>query len=906
MNNIKNDNIVYVIDSYGLIYKAYFAFMSKPLTHNGINISAVFGFFRNIIALLRIYRPKYMVAAFDSTTKTFRHEMYMEYKKTREKTPEDLHTQVPMIKTILQALNMCILQRDGYEADDVIATVTKRVLEAGFEVRIISSDKDLQQLVNNNCQVLKPNKATGGYDIITQEIVEKTWGIPPVTLLDYLCLTGDSADNVPGVRGVGNMTALKLLTQYHTLDAIYEHISEIKPILAKKLTYDKENAYLSKRLITLNDNVPLDYSLQDLQTTFYNYELACKALNDLGLRTVAKDLSYIGGIKPIYTEALFNNQTEDIIYDDINKNYKEITTQQSLVDFVHRAKNIKVISFDIETQIDMNNTKYIAGIAMSIEAKTAVFIPISNVQDLFDSKNIYIDVAMKILQELFFDNTVTFIMHNAKKILKMLMAHGIHCSAKLYDTMIAAWLLFSENEGRYAYSTQTLSQKYLHLIVKSNTNLSSFTFDRQYLLKKADLTLQLYPLLQKELELKDQRNLFYNMEMKLVPILCDMEMTGIYLDKSKLQKYGEQLCKNIEELQKKIYIVVGREFNIASVKQLQEILFVEFKLPHPKKSKTGWSCDNEVLEEIKSLHPLPALLLDYRKMTKLLSTYIEPLQKLTDSNSRVHPTFVQTGTATGRLSCKEPNLQNIPIRTNEGRSIRGAFMAPNGFELISADYSQIELVVLAHLSGDSALQEAFIKGQDIHSITASRIFNKNIAEITPDMRRVAKVINFGVIYGMSAFRLSGELKISRQQAQAFIDSYFITYPKLKSFIENTIANAKRTGYVSTMFERKRAVFAICSQNKTQEKAASRIAINTPIQGTASDIVKTAMINVSNALKDKPVKLLLQVHDELIFECPTLIVDSVIPIIKKEMENAVALSVPLKVSIEHGSSWGDFH
>lgn len=917
------DNTVYILDSYGLIYRAYFALMNHPLTNAaGDNISAVVIFFNNLKALLDKYKVGYIAAAFDSRTKTFRHDLYPEYKANRAKTPEDLHAQVPVIEEILNALNVPVLRCDGYEADDIIAHVAKKCEAEKRPCRILSGDKDLLQLVTENCKEMQPDKASGGWETVGIEEVNAKWGIGPEKILDYLSLVGDTADNVPGVKGVGEKTALKLLGEYGTLDGIYEHAAEIKGALGEKIRGDKDNAYFSKKLIELCTDVPVEINFEDFTTDNLNYKEA------------AKKLDYYGASKTSKAYASMNENSTDEIQEEIQGekiievvqntgNYKALTKLSDLEKFIDEilADEKKVFAFDTETTGLDTHSDELVGFSLCHKKGEGIYVPVILSGGMFAPETISKKDCFVQLERLFENKEFTAVLHNAKFDLEILYSNGLEkkVGCRIFDTMIAAWLLNPGENGKSPFALETLGEKVLGLkgiefkdLVQKGQTFADVPLEKaaDYGAEDSDFTYQLYEVLSKKIEEKKLGELFYNMEMKILPILVDMELEGIYLDVQSLNSFSVELKKLIEEKESEIYKEAGHEFNISSPKQLQTVLFEERSLPHGKKTKTGYSTDESVLEELAqtTFDVLPALILEYRSYAKLFSTYVEALPKLCDKKSKIHTSFMQTGTATGRLSSKDPNLQNIPIRDENGRRIREAFTAAKGNVLISADYAQIELVVLAHLSGDKNLSQSFIDGIDVHKSTAALIYNIKAEDVSAQQRRFAKTVNFGVMYGMSAFRLAKDLDISRAEAKKFIDRYFMTYSDVKSFLDQTIMNAKINGYVETVTGRRRYIPEIKNSNKLIQQGAERIAVNTPIQGTAADIVKTAMINVVSKLEEEKLsaKLLLQVHDELIFECPESEAERAIEVIRSEMEGAFKLNVPLRVSIESGKSWGEFH
>lgn len=969
-----NDKTVYILDSYGLIYRSYFAFISRPLTNDkGENVSAVFGFFRNLLNILKADRPAFMAAAFDSRVPTFRHEMYDQYKANRDKTPDDLHAQVPVIEEILTALGIPVLRKDGFEADDIIATVAARCEKEGRPCRILSGDKDLMQLVTATTKQMKPDKA-GGWATVGSEGVAEEWGVGPEKMLDLLSLTGDTADNVPGVHGIGDKTAAKLLNQYGSLDAIYADAANIKGAMGEKLRNGKDMAYFSKSLIALRSDVPVEIDFQAFDACALNYGAAAELLKAHGVYAVAKSYaekaldpcgdggaclsgstgsasaastgsagtaglgsatssSFTGGT-PDKASSAFAPADEPLPTVRKNEgNYRAITTLADLHAFIDDALAAGTAAFDTETDGLNPLAAHMAGFSLSYKAGEGVYVPLRVTDMLLAGDMVSEKDALSELERLFSSPSMTLVLHNAKFDLEVLYAAGLDCihspkhkaapgclNATLADTMVAGWLLQpdrTEGAGRGSYSLEKLAEtklglsgtEYDDIVPKGKTFLDlPVETAYKYAAEDADFTLQLWQYFKPCLEKAALLPLFENLEMPVLPVLADMEVTGIRLEKSALASYREELTANLATIEKEIYDLAGHEFNIASPKQLGTVLFEELQLPHGKKTKSGYSTDTSVLEELKQLHPVPAKILEYRGMAKLLSTYVETLPDLADKNGRVHTSFIQTGTATGRLSSRDPNLQNIPVRDEAGRRIRAAFQAPDGRALVSADYSQIELVVLAHLSGDKNMCAAFNEGRDVHRATAALIFGVPEDQVQSDQRRTAKTINFGVMYGMSAFRLSNELDIPRARAQEFITQYFTTYAGINAFMEETVRKAEETGCVETIQGRRRTIQAINSGNKMEKSAAERVAVNTPIQGSAADIVKQAMLSVYDALSESfpTARMLLQVHDELIVECDAADAPQVAELMKSTMEGVIKLNVPLRTSVEYGQNWGEFH
>jgi DNA polymerase-1 len=809
---------LYLIDAYGLIYRCYFAFISRPLRNSqGKNVSALFGFARALAGLINDRAPQYMAAVFDSRKPTFRHELYAEYKANRQKAPEDLHEQVPLVEELLAALGIHGLRKDGFEADDIIATLAVRCRKEGRPCYIVSSDKDLLQLVGGGVYELRPSRDAGrSYDVIDEAEVKKIWGVPPEHILDLLALMGDSADNIPGVKGIGEKTAAKLIARYGGLEEIYENIAGIEGANGKHLAEGRENAVLSRKLAELRYDVDLPVSsLEALSVRHLNGALANTVLKREEIREVR---------------------------------FKEDKAKSGSV----MAKTDEVESaIHILSAKDALQTARRDGVLFLSPAALHTVTP-----------DIIADLKTFVL-----DPKNTVVSADIKELYKLTRRAGVpRWQCALVDTSILAWLGNPESgQGQLKRYTQDL-------------------YDPKAALPE----------------------IYTNIEEPLIPILAEMELRGIKIEKTALAAYSAELAAEFNAIQAEIFKLAGHEFKIGSSKQLAEVLFVERGLRPGKKTKSGYSTDAEVLEDLSREDPIPGLVLRFRLLSKLASTYVDTLPAQTDENGRIHTTFVQTGTATGRLSSRDPNLQNIPVREAEGRRIRAAFIAEQGNLLVSADYSQIELAVLAHFSEDKNLIESFAEGKDVHRRTAALILGKPESEVTPDERRMSKTINFGVIYGMSAYRLGNELGISRPEAASFIESYFNTYAGVRDFMRSLIDKAERDGYVETLFGRRRYITDINSPNKTVKSSAERIAVNTPIQGSAADIVKIAMVNLDKVLAKTQAAMLLQVHDELILECPEESATEIAALVKQIMETSTRLRVPLRVSVEHGPRWGNFH
>jgi len=984
---------LYLIDAYGLIYRSYFAFLTRPLRNNtGKNVSALFGFARTLISLLddgapaadsggkfleKPEKPLRLAAVFDSRTPTFRHKMYSDYKANRQKTPDDLHEQVPLVEEFLNALGVHCLKAEGFEADDIIATLAEKCRSEKRQCYILSSDKDLLQLVGGGIYELRPAKINKSetsapssgpvYDLVGPDEVKAEWGVEPVKVLDLLSLTGDASDNVPGVKGIGEKTAVKLMGRYGSLDEIYKNIAGIEGANGKKIAEGKESAYFSQSLIRLRNDVELHITdIDDLSVENLNRGAGAAVLMREGIRQSAKQLDpnfqprtgadqreqKSDSAQTSSAAQAMSDQSNTVSFNAAEGSspdqnllgagvYKTILDLKELKSVLEQAKKQKFLALDFETDsLDAWNSRPV-GISLALKPKEAFYAPLAphsvaphgTPQGLPDGlpdgmeeiKSSYNDPekVRALLAPLLADKEMTIIAHNAKYDYKVSRGWGIdRWQCRIWDTMIAAWLTDPERNN---YSLDSLASYLFDFtpikfadIVPKGASFDSVSLETatSYSCEDADYCLRLKYYFEPVLIKTDAVNLFTNLEMPLLPILAEMEGEGIKIEPKALIDYGHELSKELDKIQAETWKTAGREFNLSSTKQLQEILFVDRKLtPDPKrKTKTGYSTDAAALEDLARQDPVPALILRHRTLSKLKSTYVDTLADMADSGGRLHTNFVQTGTATGRLSSREPNLQNIPVRAEEGRRIREAFIAKENCLLISADYSQIELVILAHLSQDENLLSAFRenpetkKFQDVHIRTASLIFGIDESQVNSEQRRMAKTINFGVIYGMSAFRLANELNISRTKAQDFISAYFNTYSGVRRFIEETIKKTEQRGYVTTISGRRRYIPSINSRNKTEKSAAERIAVNTPIQGSAADIVKTAMLSLDKRLASEKsnARLLLQVHDELILECPKDERDKTITIVRTEMEQAAKLSIPLRASIETGLRWGDFH
>ncbi|MBQ6936973.1 MAG: DNA polymerase I [Clostridia bacterium] len=823
-----------IIDGNSIVNRAYYGV--RPLsTKSGIPTNAIYGFMNIMLKYIDEYKPDYLCVAFDLKAPTFRHKMYDAYKAQRKGMPDDLAEQMPHLKEVLGAMNILMLSLEGYEADDIIGTVSRICDEEGIKCGIVTGDKDDLQLASNNTSVLLTTTRMGQTttDAFDDKAVFEKYGVTPEEFISVKALMGDTSDNIPGVKGIGEKTAFELIKNFHTLENLYDDINSdiIKKSAREKLTAGKEDAFLCRTLCTIDRNVPIDFNVEDALRCEADNDALSKKLAELELKKIAERLC--AEAQPAIKEApLCENATAQIIQE---------------------ASTGKEFSFILSG---------------------------GNVEFCHNSKPYF--CTLQELKEIFENPDIKKITHGYKKTRRELEDAGILVCGKFYDTEIAAYIIDP---------------------AKSEYNLEELFGEFSLPFSAVSLPL----LVQKQLEIikeREQGSLLEEIEFPLENVLYDMESAGFEIDKSELAAFAKMLGERINALESSIYFMAGEQININSPKQLGKLLFEDLALPVVKKTKTGYSTDSAVLEKLRGKHEIIDLIIEYRHLSKLKSTYADAFLPLLDNESRIHSTLKQTVTATGRISSAEPNLQNIPVRTEIGREIRKMFVAREGHLLVGADYSQIELRVLAHMSGDKTMQDAFINDEDIHTITASQVFNVPPFLVNDTMRSRAKTVNFGIIYGQSEFSLSQELKISRKEAKEYIENYFNNYSNVKEYMERTIADAKESGYVSTVFKRRRYIPELAASNFNLRSFGERVAMNAPIQGTAADIIKIAMVKVYDSLREKcpSARLILQVHDELICEVPKEDADIAAHILKEEMENAVSLSVPLKADVKVGKSW----
>lgn len=926
---------VFLIDAMALVYRSYFAFIRQPLINSkGLNTSAAYGFTNSLLYVLKNEQPSHIAIAFDTKAPTERHIQFKEYKAQRQETPEDILKNLPYIHKIIEGLNIHSISIDGYEADDIIGTMAIQLSQKNFDVYIMSADKDYGQLLNDKIFLYKPGKSGDDAEIIDVKKICEKWQIQhPSQIIDILGLMGDTSDNIPGVPGIGEKTAIQLIHQYHSIENIYTHIANIKGKLAEKLIQYKSQAFLSKQLATINTNVPLSYSIDDIKVKNIHKEKLIEIFKELEFKKLAVQVIEWG--KEIEKEqlSLFENPSsskEQVSHNTLTtqlisqfKTIRDVTHHYHLIqspndpyfeELIHALKETNIYAFDTETSQLNPLMAEIVGMSFCINPHTAYYI------HLF--KNPHADDILKILNFVFKDRKKILVGQNIKYDYHILLNHHIHINCQLWDTMVAHFLLHpDENKHNLNYLSETLLE-YSPIQIddlighKKDGQLSMSVLSgeaiKDYAAEDADITLQLKNIL--EQQLKDTRtyNVFETIEMPLIPVLVEMERNGVKLDTKFLKHLSERIEQKLIEIEKNIYNYAGITFNIASPKQVGEVLFEHLKIAAaPKKTKTGqYATSEEILIKLQHAHPIVPAILEYRELSKLKNTYVDALPKMINPKThRLHTTFNQTVAATGRLSSDNPNLQNIPIRSELGQLIRKAFIASDeSMVLMSADYSQIELRILASLSKDESMLHAFHQHKDIHISTASRIYGIPESEVTKEMRHKAKSVNFGIIYGQGPFGLAETLGISRTEAKELIQKYFEQYPGIKKLMEHLIAKAKQNGYTETITGRKRWLPDINSSNANVRANMERIAINTPIQGTAADMIKIAMTNIYYNMKSHQMKskMLLQIHDELIFEVPKDELNQMKELVEKEMQNALPLEVPIVVNIGTGQNWLDAH
>jgi DNA polymerase-1 len=887
---------LYIIDGHALAYRAYFGMIRTPLTNSkGQPTGAVFGFANYMLRMLHERECPYLTVIFDSGKPSHRKEIFQEYKANRSAMPDELISQIPLIFTLVDCLNIPYFVKDHIEADDIIAYLAQKAAREGFRVYVVTKDKDLMQLVTESIHVLAPESGGGFIDMGPAQVQEKM-GVAPEKILDLLSLMGDASDNIPGVEGVGPKTAIKILEEAGSIDNLLTNpqcIGNLK--LRRKLIDHRENIILSKRLATLNNDAGVDIDLAAIRRQALRIEQCREFFTAMEFSSLLKN-------------PLFSTQREIDFSVIVPKTLQEVRDIAGLIGLKG------FVSVDTETTDIEPRSAKLVGISIALETGKAWYIPVGH----DEGENLDCAEVLAILKPVLESLQIKKIGQNLKYDYQIFKNYGIVMRGIWFDTLIAAYLI---EPGKRLYNLDALAQEWLNLktipigsLIGKGKDQKSFATTSigdaaRYSGEDAVIPLRLLEKFEPLLEEKNQKTLFEEVEIPLIAILAEMEWHGIALDTGILNKLSGEYGQNLDLLSKEIYAMAGEEFNLNSPKQISDILFSKLALPKSKKTKTGLSTDVDALEKLALHSPIAQKLLDYREVQKLLSTYINALpQQINSVSGKIHTSFNQTVVATGRLSSTSPNLQNIPVRTDIGRKIREAFVALPGYSLISADYSQIELRILAHLSNDSHLIQTFKDDKDVHTQTASAMYGVFPGMVTPQMRYAAKAINFGLMYGMGPMRLSQELHISFHEAQTFIDKYFEQFPTIRRFMDATIENARSIGYSQTLLGRRRYLPDINAENRQVRESAERIAINTPVQGTAADIIKIAMINIFRELHVKfpDATMLLQVHDELVFHAPTDLVEPFKKWVIDMMSNAFVLSVPLKVDAGYGKNWSEAH
>ena len=929
-----NQKRLFLLDAYALIFRGYYAFIKNPrINSKGLNTSAIMGFMNSLLEVIRKEKPNYLAVCFDKGGSQERFSIFPEYKANRDETPEAIRIAIPYIHKILDAMQIPIIEKEGYEADDIIGTLAKQAEQEGYTTFMVTPDKDYGQLVSENIFMYKPARGGKDIEIWGVEEVKQNFGVnSPEQVIDLLGMMGDAVDNIPGFPGVGEKTAQKLIQEFGSIENLLQNTDKLKGKLRENIENNAEKGLLSKRLARIILDVPVTFHKENFALSSPKMEEIIPIFEELEFRTMLgtlqKAFQQVNTSNTEYNLFNISENSQNIqlsLFDnpetsqyktikDIEHSYYLIENKEDIYKLVSELLLQKEVCFDTETTSLNELEAELVGMAFSWEKHKGYYV-------LFPESKELTQEILEIFRPFFENSSITKIGQNLKYDIKVLAKYNIQVLGNLFDTMIAHYLLNPDAK----HNMDILSENYLHyspisietLIGKKGKGQLSMRQvppqeQKEYAVEDTDVTLQLKNIFEQQLQKYNAEKLFSQIESPLVQVLADMELEGIRIDVPFLKSLSDDIEKDIFSLQQAVYEQAGETFNLSSPKQLGDILFEKLKLiSKPKKTKTGqYATSEEILSELAPKHKIVANVLEYRQLQKLQSTYIDALPKEVNSTTgRVHTTYMQAVTATGRLSSNNPNLQNIPIRTERGQQIRKAFVPRNeDYTLLSADYSQIELRVIAALSGEKNMIEAFLQNQDIHRSTAAKVFNVDIQSVTREQRSHAKTVNFGIIYGVSAFGLSNQTELSRSESKELIDTYYQTYPQLKVFIDKQIHFARENGYVETILGRRRYLPDINSRNQVVRGAAERNAVNAPIQGSAADIIKIAMINIYNLLKDNKLKtkMLLQVHDELIFDVPKNELDFVKPLIKKTMEEAYQFAVPLVVDLGLGKNWLDAH
>lgn len=921
-----------LLDAYALIFRAYYGLIRSPrINSKGQNTSAAFGFINTLEELLRKENPDFVAVAFDPPGGTFRHEQFSEYKATRDETPEDIRWAVPVIKDFLTAYGIKMVEVPRYEADDVIGTLAHRAAKDGLEVVMVTPDKDYAQLVQPNVTMLRPQSGAKGYERLGVEEVKTKFEVEnPLQVIDLLGLMGDSADNIPGCPGVGAKTAVKLLADFGSIEGLLSHTDQLKGALKKKVEENVQQIRESKVLATIVTDVPIDVTWDDMQRKTPNKEALVALYEDLEFRTFLRRLTgdapvaAVPSAEPdLFSQAIVTNTNadEETTLDfqenlstlaDHPHQYHLIESEEDAQELCRNFLTFSQVAFDTETTSVDAMQAQLVGMSFAVEGGTAWYVAVSRETEAAQR-------MVDIFRPFFEHPSIEKVGQNLKYDLLVLSHYGVEVAGPLFDTMLAHYVVQPEQR----HNMDLLAEKYLHyrtipieaLIGSGRTQRNMADLEPKeivdYACEDADVTLRLYPILKEEMEKYEVTSVFTHIEMPLLPVLARMERNGVRLDTAALEETGRNFTERMQQLETDIYELAGHEFTITSPKQVGAVLFDELQISAKvKKTKTGqYSTSEEVLESLRDKHPIVEKILQHRALKKLLSTYVEALPKLIHPQTgHIHTSFNQAVTATGRLSSSNPNLQNIPVRGEDGREIRRAFVPEEGEVFFSADYSQIELRIMAHLSEDEHMVADFNSGLDIHAATAARIFHKPVEEVDRDERRKAKTANFGIIYGISAFGLSERMGVSRGEAKELIESYFSTYPKVREYMNESIERAKQTGYITTQFGRRRYLADINAGNATVRGYAERNAVNAPIQGTAADIIKLAMVAIDRRLREEKLqtRMILQVHDELNFSVPPTELEQVRHLVVEEMERAFQMKVPLVAECGEGTNWLEAH
>jgi DNA polymerase-1 len=900
----KEKPLLLLFDGNALVHRAFHALPPLTVSKSGEMVNAVQGFASTLLKVLNEIKPTHWAIAFDRPTPTFRHEKFEDYKAQRPKAPEELVSQIKRVHQLVDAFHIPTFEIDGYEADDVLGTLSHQADQQNVDTLIVTGDNDMLQIVSPNTKVMSPRRTFSDTVIYDETGVEQKYGISPSQLADLKALAGDPSDNIPGIPGIGEKTAAKLLQQFDSLEAIYARIDEVTPEKLQTLLRDhKAHVLQNKELATIVTDVPISLNLDDCQVSSYDRQQVVELFRELGFAQLLSRL-------PEEIEGTPSAATGKPISE---KDYHIIDTDQALDKIVAQLLSAKEFAVDVETSSKEVMIAELVGISISSTPGQAYYIPVGH-RGLSSISQLPLPQVIAKFKSVLEDTKIPKIAQNGKFDMTVLAEYGIKLSNLTFDTMIAAYLLGEKSLGLKALAFNKLGVEMTpitDLIGKGAKQLSmsvaAIEQVADYACADADITLRLKSVLDAELREEGLWQLFSEVEIPLIPVLVAMERNGVALDVELLRDMSHSLGKEMLRLETEVYNSLGYRFNINSSQQLSRILYEELRLPKPRKTKSGYSTEAAALEELRGTHPIIELVLQYRQLAKLKSTYTDAFPALINPKTgRLHTSFNQTGTTTGRLSSSEPNMQNIPIRGELGGRIRQSIIAEPGWNLLSADYSQIDLRVLAHISQDPELIATFLRDEDVHAATASRVFNVPPDEVTPEMRRVAKTVNFGVIYGMSDYGLEQATDFSREEAAQFITSYFEKYPNVKEYIETTKNQARELGYVQTVMGRRRYIPEIKSPNRQVREAAERMAINMPVQGTSADIIKIAMVNLHREMEKQSLKskMTLQVHDELVFEIPPEEIDLMKGLVSEIMPQALKLSVPLKIDVKLGKNWAE--